>query len=110
MILDLILIIIGITMMLYSSYISIKIYRIFSSGNYWFSFGGKLKNTWRILPIFIIFFLIGYCFYLFFYLKDLSFNYEVLTSIIFFFGALFVLIVVFVNYKIFTLMRGKKLQ
>ena len=108
MISNLILIISGIIMMIYSSYVSIRISKIFSSGSYWFSFGGRLKKAWSILPIFIIFFLFGYCLYLFFYLRNSSFNYEILTSAIFFFGSLFVVIIVSVNYKIFKIMLGGK--
>ena len=108
MVFNSVLISIGILMMIYSSYVSIKIYKIFSSGSYWFSFGGRLKKAWSILPIFIIFFLAGYCLYLFFYVKGLSFDYGILTSLIFFFGALFVVIVVSVNYKIFKIMQGGK--
>jgi hypothetical protein len=108
LILNSILISIGIVLMAISSYFSIKIYKIFAHGKPWFSFGGKLKKTWSILPIFIIFFLLGYVGYLIFYLANLTFNYQLLTAAIFFLGAMFVLIIVVVHYQIFNLMGGKK--
>ncbi len=107
---NLILVVSGILMMAYSSYISIKIHKIFSSGKHWFSFGGKFKRTWSILPVFILFFLAMYCLYLFHYQQNASVNYEVLSSIILFFGALFVLTIVYVNYKVFSIMQGRGAQ
>jgi hypothetical protein len=104
---DSILIILGIIMMAYSSILSIKIYKIFSTGKYWFSFGGKLKKTWMILPVFIIFFLASYLLYLVLHLKGLHVSHEILTAFILFFGAVFVFIVVYVHYKIFSLMKGR---
>jgi hypothetical protein len=107
MILDSTLIILGILMMACSAIFSIRIYKIFSKGKYWFSFGGKLKKTWMVLPVFIIFFLASYLLYLILHLKGLHVNHEILTALIFFFGAMFVLIIVYVHYNVFSLMRGR---
>ncbi len=102
------LISIGIFLMIISAYLSIKVQNLFSSEKSWFSFGGKLTKMWAALPVFIMFSLISYCAYLFFYLKRSTINYETLTSAILFFGALFVFIIVFTNFKTFNKLKHEK--
>lgn len=109
MILNTVLILAGIAFMTFSAVRAIRIYIMFSAPDTWFSFGGRFKKMWRVLPAFIIFFLAGYIIYLFLYIKRGSyFDYDLLVSVILCTGAIFVSIVVITNYRLFNMMSGQK--
>ncbi len=91
----------GILIMAVSLYMSIEVCRIFSSGKSWFSFGKKLKNLWKIIPVFVMIFLAGYIAYLSAYLKASKIDYTLLTSLILFIGSLFVFIIGYANLMTF---------
>jgi hypothetical protein len=61
--------------------------------------GGKVKSTWGVLTILIVFFTVGYLTTPFFRLLSQEIK-DVLVGLIFLFGAIFVVIVVKLFYKI----------
>lgn len=103
-----IMISIGIVLMIFSLFLSVKILKMFSSGKMWFSFGGTLKKIWTVLPVFVIFFLTGYIIYFILYLNHSISSFEVIASIIFLAGAVFVLYLTYANYLFFRMVGGKK--
>ncbi|MBD3249305.1 hypothetical protein GF336_04635 [Candidatus Woesearchaeota archaeon] len=103
-----VLISLSMVFMAVSAYYSIKVSRIFSYKNSWFSFGGRLKTLWKTLPAFIIFFLLGYIAYMVAYLTGSIVNYMLLTSLIFFSGALFVFAIVYINFRTFRTINREK--
>lgn len=94
-----ILLIAGIAFMIYSVHIAYKLVKIFSSPHCWFSLGGQLKKIWLILFCFITFFLASYIFFFInIQIEKFIIVPELITAIVFFLGAVFVLIVTKTNY------------
>ena len=102
------LIVTGITMMIYSSYTSIKIYMLFASSSSWFSFGNFLKKVWGVMPVFTFLSLTGYFTYFTLYMRGLTVN-GLIVSLIFFCGAFLVMMIMVSNRKMFVLMRSKSM-
>ena len=97
------LFLVGIGIMAYALYLSIKLKVIFNSRKAWFSFGGKLRKAWGIITSLIFFFLTSYVIMGIMQITRIDLiNPVMLTSIVFVVGATFVLLVVFLNYETFS--------
>lgn len=70
----------------------------------------KLKSSWNFISVLIIFFLFGYCFHLYLIINHLtSIVYkDILISLIFFFGAIFVVTVVSISKKQIIMLNNDK--
>ncbi len=53
----------------------------------------QLHSKWRLMAIFMAFFLSGYLFFLFIYMRDSTFPLAIITATVFFFGGFFVFLV-----------------
>lgn len=99
---DTILIFLGIAIMIFSSYICIRLIKLIEIK--------QLKIAWYFLFVLILFFLVGYISYLYF-INELIKNLDLiknLISIILCFGGVFVLLVLIVNYKLLLELRKEK--
>jgi len=81
----------GIIFFIFSLIIIKKINRLFS--------GTKIIKRWLVIQILIILFLFGYIFNIIFLALELIDIVTIMTAIVYFFGGLFVLIIINLSYK-----------
>lgn len=105
---DNILVLSGVIIMTYATYRGYMLYRLFASPTAWYSMGGALTRTWRILLVLIVFFLLAYIGYFIMQLMSLAVDPSLLVGIVFLFGAIFVLMNVNLSYKTYSRFAPKK--